>query len=319
MLEDVLKNNKCFKLVCGAGNENAEEVERLVFIYSKAGCCLFDVSANLEVVRAARRGIEKSGIRIDRYLCVSVGIKGDPHVSKAEINEKLCRKCDACQKACPRGAILSDVRVNYVKRKLCIGCGKCLKYCKHDAISMYSQETDLREVLPPIIAEGVDCLEFHAIAEDEYDIMDKWQVLNSLYSGILSICIDRSILGNKSLLNRLDKMLLNRKPYSTIVQADGSPMSGGQDDYKTTLQAVAASEIIQNAKLPVYLLLSGGTNSKTGELARMCNINPAGIAIGSYARKIVEPYITREDFWENQTAIDEAVSVAKDLITLSIR
>ena len=55
----------------------------------------------------------------------------------------------------------------------------------------------------------------------------------------MSICIDRSKLSNDKLLQRLNKMLENRIPYSTIIQADGAPMSGGENDYKTTLQAVA--------------------------------------------------------------------------------
>ena len=109
-------------------------------------------------------------------------------------------------------------------------------------------------------------------------------------------------------------MTENRKPYSTIVQADGFPMSGGKDDYKTTLQAVATAEIVQNAKLPVYIMLSGGTNSKTAELAKMCSINYNGIAVGSFARKIVRQYIEREDFLRNKYAFDDAVNIAKNLI-----
>ena len=33
-------------------------------------------------------------------------------------------------------------------------------------------------------------------------------------------------------------MIAKRKDYLTIVQADGFPMSGGKDDYKTTLQEI---------------------------------------------------------------------------------
>ena len=43
MLKDLLEAKKCFKLVCGAGNEDTLEVEKLVTIYSKAGCNFFDV------------------------------------------------------------------------------------------------------------------------------------------------------------------------------------------------------------------------------------------------------------------------------------
>jgi TRAP-type uncharacterized transport system substrate-binding protein len=121
-------------------------------------------------------------------------------------------------------------------------------------------------------------------------------------------------MGDENLISILKKMLINRKPYSTIIQADGFPMSGGQDDYKTTLQAVATAEIIQNAKLPVYLMLSGGTNSKTSELSKICSIDYHAIAVGSFARKIVKKYIERPDFWTNSNVIEDALKIAKELV-----
>ena len=131
---------------------------------------------------------------------------------------------------------------------------------------------------------------------------------------MLSICVSRGKLGDEALIERIEKMIKCREPYSTIIQADGFPMSGGDDDYKTTLQAVATAEIVQNAKLPVYLMLSGGTNSKTTELARMCGINYNAVAIGSYARKIVKKYIERTDFWSNQNVAEDALNIVKPLV-----
>ena len=109
-------------------------------------------------------------------------------------------------------------------------------------------------------------------------------------------------------------MISQRKPYTTIIQADGIPMSGCDDTFKTTLQAVAMAEIIQNAELPVHIMISGGTNSKTAELAKLCGINYWGIAIGSWARMIVKPYIVSEDFWENSDVQLKAVKAAHELI-----
>lgn len=283
MLEDLLKEHKCFKLVCGAGNENEDEVYGLVKLYAQAGCKFFDLSAKPEIVLAAKRALSDAGVE-DAYLCVSVGIKNDPHVSKAQIDYEKCVQCGKCQEICPQKAI------NYfkVKAKNCIGCGKCYKICHKDAISFYSQEKDLSEVLPPIIELGIDCIEFHAMGLDEAEIETKWAYINAVYPGMLSICLSRGKLGDEQMVARIKKMIEGRAPYTTIVQADGFPMSGGEDDYKTTLQAIATAEIVQNANLPVYLLLSGGTNSKTGELAKMCGINYNGIAIGSFARKIVK-------------------------------
>jgi hypothetical protein len=92
-------------------------------------------------------------------------------------------------------------------------------------------------------------------------------------------------------------------------------MSGCDDRYKTTLQAVAMAEIIQNAQLPVYIVVSGGTNSKTAELCKLCEIDFHGIAIGSWARKILKPQILSEDFWDNKTLQNELILKAKELIT----
>ena len=71
MLKDLLDKKQCFKLVCGAGNEDAIEVERLVTIYSKAGCMFFDVCAKPEIVDAAKRGLKNAGI--EKTILVATG------------------------------------------------------------------------------------------------------------------------------------------------------------------------------------------------------------------------------------------------------
>ena len=318
MLKDLLEAGKCFKLVCGAGNEDAKEVEKLVALYSAAGCKFFDLSAKEEVVEAAKKALgDKEG-----YLCVSVGIKGDPHVRKAQIDYEKCVGCHKCEEICPQ----KTIHHCKVKQFRCIGCGKCYSVCKHGAISYISESKNLREVLPPLIAKGIDCIELHAMGKssinaggqdlenDDYETFEKWNCINELYDGMLSICTARQYLSDEKMLERIKLMLKNRSPYSTIIQADGYPMSGSKDDYKTTLQAVATAEIVQNEKLPAYLMLSGGTNSKTAELAKMCGINFNGIAIGTFARKIVRQYIDREDFLTNKYAFNSALEIAKNLV-----
>ena len=318
MLKDILEKKKCFKLVCGAGNEDADEVEKLVYLYSMAGCNFFDLCAKPEIVAAAKNGLKRAGIFNDRYLCVSVGIKGDPHVSKADINPDKCKLCSLCNDICLQNAIFHDGNGYTVNSKRCIGCARCLKVCKNDAIAITSEYKNLNEVLPPIVEMGIDCIELHALGENELEVDEKWTDINNSFDGILSICIDRSKLGNEALLKRVNRMLSCRKPYSTIIQADGAPMSGADDDFKTTLQTVATAEIFQNANLPVYILLSGGTNSKSTELAKICGINPNGVAIGSYARKIVRNYIMKEDFFDNPNSISAALKLAQDLVNKSL-
>lgn len=315
MFRDFLDSkNKLFKLVCGAGNECPQEVERLTALYSLAGCEIFDICAKKDILLAAKKGIEISGVTNNRYICVSTGMKGDPHISKAKIDKNKCKHCYSCEAVCINKAITNCV----IDEKKCIGCGKCIQFCHYNAISSYDTDIDLNVVLPELVKEGIDCIEFHVTSEFDNDIDEKWSIINNNFDGVLSICIDRLNLGNKQVLERIKRMIKSRKPYSTIIQADGIPMSGCDDKYKTTLQAVAMAEIIQDAKLPVYILISGGTNSKTAHLAQMCGIDYKGIAIGSYARKIVKPYIERKDFYSNKEIFNKALNIAKELVEKSL-
>jgi hypothetical protein len=131
------------------------------------------------------------------------------------------------------------------------------------------------------------------------------------------MCLDRALLSNKHLVERV------REAYSItgermIVQADGDPMSGSEDDFNTTLQTIACADIVIKSEIPVMIFLSGGTNSKTGLLAKQCEVEAHGVAIGSYARKIVKKYVTNEEFDNNLDILKEAVMVAEQLVKSNI-
>ena len=300
-----------FKLVCGAGNEDCESVKRLVYVYAKAGCRFFDLSARKEILESAKDALKLAKVD-DAMLCVSVGIKGDPHITKAKINESKCIKCGNCFRNCPNDAIYSSIIID---EKKCIGCGNCIKKCPTGAISMFDKDVNVKEILPYMVKNGVKVLELHIMGHDKKDLAAKWNIINECRPKFASICIDRENFGNKEALSRIKEMIAYREPYTTIIQADGIPMSGADDTFKTTLQAVAMAEIIQNTNLPVYIMISGGTNSKTKELAELCGIKYWGIAIGSWARKIVKQEITTNDFWQNETLQNIAIQKASDLIT----
>ena len=303
-----------FKLVCGAGNEDCESVKRLVYVYAKAGCRFFDLSARKEILESAKAALKLANVN-DAMLCVSVGIKGDPHITKAKINESKCIKCGNCFRNCPNDAIFSSIIID---EKKCIGCGICSKKCPTEAISMFDKDVNVKEILPYMVKNGVEVLELHIMGHDKSDLASKWKVINDCNPKFASICIDRENFGNKEALSRIKEMIAYRKPYTTIIQADGIPMSGADDTFKTTLQAVAMAEIIQNANLPVHIMISGGTNSKTKELAELCGIKYWGIAIGSWARKIVKEQLVTKDFWENEEIQISAIKIAKALIMSAI-
>ena len=102
-------------------------------------------------------------------------------------------------------------------------------------------------------------------------------------------------------------------------------MGGTGDDYNTTLQAVAIADIIQKELVAkdkrfrdLPILLSGGTNSKTGALAKLCDIKFCGIAIGTHARGIVKEhvsaYLQNENFDQDIDNLRAAVQIASNLI-----
>ena len=95
-------------------------------------------------------------------------------------------------------------------------------------------------------------------------------------------------------------------------------MSGCDDFATTTLQALATAQIVQRADLPVFLMLSGGTNSKTTKYAKEFDISAHGVALGSYARMIVREQIDRTDFLENAEVFSQALTTAKALVEKSL-
>ena len=187
--------------------------------------------------------------------------------------------------------------------------------------------------------------ELHAAVGDDDQILQEWSLLNELNSdNYNSICLDRLNLGNINLEHRIEEVK-SVSEDRLIVQADGYPMSGGEDDYNTTLQAVACADIINKkfnmvlnkkrsetasrkikisskkrykSSSDVPIILSGGTNSFTKELADKAGVKINGVAIGTFARDTVEAYISAPSFYENRKAIESAYDAAKALIRRNV-
>jgi len=339
--QELLDKAKYFKLVCGAGNEDAEEVKRLSILYTLAGAKGMDVSANIDVVNACMEGIdfainlsEKFNINIDirPYITVSVGMPGDHHVRKSIINLESCIKCDLCIPVCPTDAIPKELVV--IKDK-CIGCGNCSAICpRQDVIKYEHNDRELKSLLPKCLEAGAEQIELHAAVAEDEAIMSEWKMISDINpENHISMCLDRLHLSNFALEKRVEKAK-EIAGDRLIIQADGYPMSGGQDDYNTTLQAIATADVINkkfNMKLRksknilIYLkknninqLLSGGTNSLTAELARQSNVNFQGVSLGTYARQIVKEFIQCEDFYEDMENLRQGYSVAKALVVANI-
>jgi ferredoxin len=376
ILKNIIYNQKCFKTICGAGNEDASHVKKLAFIYTLAGTAILDVSANVDVVKSAMEGIDlaykyapklKITINTRPFIMVSVGMPGDHHVRKSYIDPMTCIGCSLCIPVCPTDAIPKNfiTRLDFfqnlggnfenedqskeiVIKDLCIGCGKCSNICpKKEVISYRHNARELMVLLPKCMEAGAELFELHAAVGEDSITMQEWELINKINpNNFNSMCLDRLNLGNLNLEYRISeaKKLGGDR---VIIQADGYPMSGGENDYNTTLQAVSCADVINkkfNMKVnkkreldrlgkekisskKVYkpiddkdnipIVLSGGTNSLSKKLASLTNVRINGVAIGTYARDIIEEYIMIDNFYENDNAIASAFNIAKKLIDVN--
>ena len=354
-LQNLLDTGQYFKMVSGAGNEDTEEVRRLAMIYTLAGAKGLDISTTPSVVLAAVDGINRAyeiadklniDIGIKPFIMISVGMPGDHHVRKAYIHEDLCIKCGLCvAPVCPTVAIEPieiKVETAFVIEEKCIGCGACSAVCPiMDCITYSHNDKLLEELLPHCIELGAENIELHAAVAETDVIMKEWEtVIKSNPDGHNSMCLDRLHIGNFELKNRIEKALEMTKPGLMILQADGYPMSGGQDDFNTTLQAVATADVVNknfNMRLnkktkqlqytrrkKLNVVLSGGTNTLTADLAVQGDVRFQGVAVGTFARNLIYDRIKTnypyddDNFYKDYDNIKQAYLIGKNLVDSNI-
>ena len=340
-MQSLLDSSKYFKLVCGAGNEDTEEVKRLTVLYVLAGAKGLDVSANVDVVKACMEGVDLAfdlakgfdiELNIRPFIMVSVGMPGDHHVRKSYINLDTCLKCDLCIPVCPTDAIPKELIV--IKDK-CIGCGNCSAICpKSDIIHYEHNNRELESLLPACLLAGAEQIELHAAVSDDTAIMQEWQLVSDVNpNGHISMCLDRLHLSNFAFEERVRKAK-EIAGERLIIQSDGYPMSGGEDDFNTTLQAIATADVLNKAfnmklrktkniliykkKNEVNQLLSGGTNSLTAVLADMTGVKFQGASLGTFARQIVKHVVSNDMFYDDINLIKEGYLIAKELVVANI-
>jgi ferredoxin len=377
VLKNLLEKEKCFKMICGAGNEDAPYVKKLALIYTLAGAKILDVSANVDVVKHAMEGIDMAyelqnqldiEIGARPYIMVSIGMPGDHHVRKSYIDPFTCVGCDMCAPVCPTEAIpktftddldlfqelngsfeVEDQSKEIVIKDLCIGCGKCSNICPKDNIISYRHNSrELRELLPKCMEAGAETFELHAAVGEEKVTIEEWKLVNEINpDNYNSMCLDRLHLGNFKLEHRIEEAKKISKD-KLIIQADGYPMSGGENDFNSTLQAVACADVInkkfnmrvnkkeekegpgkaKKSSKRIYrpsshrhsipIILSGGTNGLSKKLSDQAGVRCNGVAIGTYARDIIEDFVSDDNFYTDINIIKKAYNKANQLVKINI-
>lgn len=300
-------------------------IRELVLVYALAGVDCIDVAADPAVIAAAQAGLELArklrsefsppSLRHHQgpWLMISLNDGEDPHFRKASFNPHACpTDCPRpCQSICPTNAIrfnTSQIQSSHgVITDLCYGCGRCLPICPIDNIIATSHRIT-PDTLIPLIRTQVDAIEIHTQVGRQAAFQQLWINIQSWCSHLKVVAI--SCPYQPGVISYLQDLYQIIQPHtqSIIWQTDGRPMSG--DIGKGTTQAAIrfAREVLAST-LPGYIQLAGGTNQYTVEKVRALGLlksstpqvqspsahfpqrSIAGIAYGSYARKLIMPFL----------------------------
>ena len=298
LLRGELKSKKFIKLICGASNEDIVAIQDLCAIYSAAGVNYIDVAADESIVKAARTGIKWSNEMFGSSpgLMISISDGKDMHFRKAKFDPSKCpHDCPRpCERICPTFAIDNSG----VKKNKCYGCGRCLKSCPLNLISEYEYHLSKEDLDSTLKIIKPDAVEIHT----EINRIDSFKKVVSILSnsGVklkkisVSCGLNQSYQSHKEPKDLLKAFweryeILSNLHLPLIWQLDGRPMSGDLSP-NTGRDTVKLFEKIGNHLPPGLIQLAGGTNGRTHEFLKGNNF-PDGIAFGSSARKLMQPYL----------------------------
>ena len=298
MIKTKNKKDKWIKLICGASNEDIIAIEDLCAIYTAAGVDYIDVAAEESIVHAAKKGIEwaKKVSKNSPGLMISISDGNDIHFRKAKFDPLKCPPhCPRpCEKVCPTSAI----DISGIKENKCYGCGRCLNSCPLNLISEYEYNLSKDDLALTLQKTKPNAVEIHtainrldsftkvvSILKNSGTKLDKISISCGLNQSFKKSKQPEDLL--KALWERYE--ILNKLDIPLIWQLDGRPMSGDLAS-TTSRDTVHLFEKIGSNLPPGLIQLAGGTNEKTHEFLKSNNL-PDGIAFGSAARKIMQPFI----------------------------
>lgn len=323
-----LREGHWFKLICGASYQHLASIRDLTLAYTLAGADCIDVAADPAVITAAQEAIQMATAldtpdfnlapAIDTaptvhpdflaahrpWLMVSLNDGEDPHFRKAHFDADCCPPdCPRpCERICPAQAIAfpAPPAAQGVIADRCYGCGRCLPVCPIGQIITEATVVNPAQILPQIMALGIDAIEIHTQLGRVADFQRLW-------SAIVPHCPQLKLIavsfpdGDDAIgyLWTLHDVIRATWSGPLVWQTDGRPMSGDLGK-GTTHAALKLAQKVLTEGPPGYVQLAGGTNAHTVTKAHQLglltpprqpvSLEPgpqrtiAGIAYGSYAR-----------------------------------
>lgn len=252
------------------------------------------------------------------WLMVSLNDGEDPHFRKARFDPALCPpECDRpCERICPADAI--DGQVIDAR---CYGCGRCLPICPLGLIEAEHHQHRPAELLPQLLALGIEALEIHTQIDRDGDFAASLAQLKPWLGQLQLLAIScPEGPGAIAYLQRLAPQVQGLTPH-LLWQADGRPMSG-DIGAGTTLASVRYAGQVLEQGLPGHVQLAGGTNAYTVAKLRQTGLlgRVAGIGFGSCARTnlsaLLEALEHRGGLLEDHPdLLNDAVRRAGELVT----
>jgi len=316
---NALENKSFVKLICGASNTDQKQIERLALVYSLAGVDVIDISPDKESFASAKAGIEQAKKLYNNnppdfpkfnesLIMISLNTGSDLHFRKAEIKSDLCVNCMNCTHVCPAGALYETSGQLQFNLKSCYGCSRCVEVCDKRAISLDKANT---AVFVPDNCEAVEIHTGNSSFDEVKDFLDNNPFITQ-NSGLISFSVEASLFGRNDLIKFVLSLiaLVDKK---VIIQIDGKPM-GADNTASSSLQSLAATQVISGLNSNFYIQIAGGVNQLTESYLKMFDLSISGVGYGTFARKIILPYIVGLDNAEFLSNLKKCVNITTNLV-----
>lgn len=322
-----LDTGSWLKLICGASFHHLPSIRNLALVYSLAGVDCIDFAAEPAVLHTVKAGIDQAQVLAQQWsmpfhrpwLMASLNAGEDPHFRKAFFDSAQCPPdCPRpCERVCPALAIDQTG----VLQDRCYGCGRCEPVCPLGLVEFVSKTYALPELVQFLVEAGIDAIEVHTQPTSIEPFCALFAELKPLLPRLKVFSV--SVPDGEGLENFVqhvglviqDSSLSGQAKRHLVWQTDGRPMSGDLKAISTSRQGLALATKFHTFQPKGHLQLAGGTNHTTAGLMETAAFPIAGVAFGSYARKLIQEEVDGAPIEDNMQHLSLALKKAQALVT----